>query len=323
MPPDVLVRLYEPAFDYFLPACGVVAAALVPLAVATRFGQDSHRLNDSIRTPLFVSVLVGALLVAGLTAALVAVAIIEPSRWSRVIMLLPLAWVLLLVSRVVFGATSLRERAEGAMKRLGEASTRAARYGIYEDQVVARHDRVRAELTYWLAPWLTWVIGAWAALTALGEPRSSVYLVVALVPYAPVLAQFAWRSSADVTRADPAIAVLRITMTVVSLFVSASFALVLATRASPWLGAAYGAFALVLIAVSCLRRGARRIPVMRVIQTGDTVAALRRARTEADALAQRLRQKRGTRMERIRRRIGRAFLPPPDRDKLESERLKF
>lgn len=110
----LLASWYEPAFAYFLPVCGVVVAALVPLAIATDFGRGSRRFEDKTKQALLASVVLGVLIVAVLAAALIFVAAVHPSRWVDVAMLLPVAWMLFLVSRVVFGAASVRERAVDA-----------------------------------------------------------------------------------------------------------------------------------------------------------------------------------------------------------------
>lgn len=299
-----------PAYEYLIPACGVVAGLFVALAVATGFGRRAEQLDDHVRLSLLAAVVVGALLIAMLSAAVVVATIFEPHRLPQAFVLVSVAWVTLLVSHVIFGVTSLRLRSANATERWERARERAATFGITSPLVVDRDARIRAEVLFWILPVTGWVGVGWLILWGSGIPWSSTYLIVAMLAYVHLLLLIAWRSGADVSVPPTTSIVFRAIAVPIALLTAATFGLSLVSRGLWLLGATYLAYTVALAVLALTRRAARGIPVMRTIQAGSTAASLRRARLQHEELAEQLRRKeearrkaRGNWWQRLRRRL--------------------
>jgi len=202
----------EGALKDFLGIAAVVAAFIIASATATGFGRDDGALGPITRQAMFATALIGALLLVGLAALGVPVALKDPSRTLSVLVNMLLAWMALLTANSV--ARTVDRATED--QRLVQARARAEAFGIAlpEDpsgRVVAFPiGRVAAQFLIPLVVWLgVLAITLWVARIFDATWWPLAFNIGALAYFLNLALSLVWCSTADLSSRSGAAAVGR------------------------------------------------------------------------------------------------------------------
>lgn len=197
----------------FLGVAAVVAAFIIASATATGFGRDEGALGPITRQAMFATALIGALLLIGLAALGVPVALQDPSRVLSVLVNMLLAWMALLIASAVGRTVDRATEAD----RLDLARSRAEAFGIplpSDDSLPARRRLpVVSIAAQFLIPVLVWL---GVLVTTLGVARifdvdwwPSALQVGVLSYFLNLGLSLVWIATADLSSRSGAAAVSR------------------------------------------------------------------------------------------------------------------
>lgn len=276
----------------YYPAVAVLVTVLLTLAAATGLGRHARRLPARTYQVVLMAVSVGAMLIAMMAAWVLPVAVVFPSQWASVVIIVIVAWIALLSTQVVLGVTSPTQRAEQARKAWRERKSRAAGYGIRRTDAVDIGTLRWARFALWLLPLLLWLLIVVAVVVSGGLGGKAWLQVVyagSLCGFGLLIATVGWWGTADRSGPPRALAVLRSVVVFVAVAISLIFAgTLIGTGQYAALGVALGIVALLHAAVLLISTRRQGLPGLRSLERGITVKALNRAKSisqEARAIA--------------------------------------